>query len=146
MIQILLILHLLGAAVWIGRQLILWLRFLPKSLKEKDVKVIIYFEKQFETIGIPSLLIHIITGFLLSYQYGVEWQNWFSFSHAIETVISIKLLFLFFTLMLAAHARIFIIPQLSVQNLKFMAVHIVAITLTGIGMLVIGTFVRAGGI
>jgi uncharacterized membrane protein len=146
MIQLLLILHLLGAAVWIGGHLILCLRFLPKAIKEQNVQVITDFEKQYETIGIPSLLVQIITGILLSYQYGVEWQNWFSFSNSIETVVSIKLLLLFFTMILAAHARIFIIPKLSVQNLNFMAVHIVAITLTGIGMLIVGTYVRVGGI
>jgi len=144
--QLLIILHLLGASIWIGGHLILCLRFLPKAIKEQNVEVITSFEKQYETIGIPSLLIQIVTGILLSYQYGVGWQDWFSFKGSIETVVSIKLSLLIFTLILAAHARIFIIPKLSLKNLNFMAFHIVAITLTGIVMLVIGTFVRSGGL
>lgn len=145
MIQILLILHLLGATIWIGGHLILCLRFLPKAIKEHNVQVITDFEKQYETVGIPSLLIQIITGILLSYHYGVKWQDWFSFTGTIETVVSIKLCMLAFTILLAAHARIFIIPHLSAKSMNLMAVHIVAITITGLGMLVVGTFVRTGG-
>lgn len=143
--QLLIIFHLLGATIWVGGHLILCVRFLPKAIKEENAQVIIDFETQYETIGIPALLIQIITGIMLSYQYGVEWRDWFSFMGGVETVVSIKLILLVFTMILAAHARIFIIPKLSTKNLNFMAMHIVAITLTAIGMLVIGTFVRMGG-
>jgi len=144
--QLLLILHLLAVTIWVGGHLILALRFLPKALREKNPLIISDFEKQYEAIGIPALLILVITGVLLAYQYDVPLNKWFSFSNSIENVISTKLLLLFTTLCLAIHARFFIIPKLSKENLNQLALHIYAVTTIAIAMLVLGTFVRVGGI
>ena len=143
--HILLIFHLLAATVWIGGHLILSIGFLPKALKEKDPGIITNFEKSYEKIGLPALLILVITGIFLSYRYGITISNWFSFENAIEKVVSIKLILLFLTLVLAIHARIFIIPKLSAKSLPFMAAHIILITMVGLTMMIVGTFVRFGG-
>lgn len=143
--HILLILHLLAATVWIGGHLILSIGFLPKALKEKNPEIITNFEKSYEKIGLPALLILIVTGVFLSYRYGIAISNWFSFENGIETVVSVKLILLLLTLALAIHARIFIIPKLSPKSLPFMAAHIILITLVGLTMMVVGTFVRFGG-
>lgn len=144
--QILLILHLITVTIWVGGHLILALRFLPKALREKDPSVILNFEKEYEAIGIPSLLILVITGVLLAYQYDVTISKWFSFSNSIEKVVSTKLLLLFATVALAVHARFFIIPNLNQKNLNQLALHIFAVTTIAVAMLVLGTFVRVGGI
>jgi uncharacterized membrane protein len=57
--------HLLGACVWVGGHLILSLSVLPKALKAKNTKVITEFENSFEKIGIPALLIQVLTGVFL---------------------------------------------------------------------------------
>lgn len=144
--QLLLILHLMAATIWVGGHLFLTIRYLPKALKEKDVTIIKNFEEKFEPVGIPALLLLVLTGILMAYDYGVTFSNWFSFSNAIERVVSIKLLLLLFTLSLAVHARFFIIPKLDQTRLNEMAFHIVLVTLIGVAMLVLGTFVRFGGI
>jgi len=144
--QILLILHLLSATIWVGGHMILCFRFLPKAIKEKDPEVIREFEKQYEPIGIPALLLLVISGIMMAYNYNVTLTSWFSFSNSIEKVISVKLLLLFVTLGLAIHARFFIIPKLSVSNLKQMAMHIIVLTAVAITMLVVGSLVRIGGI
>jgi putative copper export protein len=144
--QSLLVLHLLAATIWIGGHVLLTIRFLPLAFKEKSVKPITDFEKQYEVVGIPALLLLVVTGIMMAYQYNVPITAWFSFSNPIEKVVSIKLILLFATLLLAIHARIFIIPKLTVEKLPFMAFHIVLITLVGISMMIVGTFVRFGGI
>lgn len=144
--HLLLIIHLFAATIWIGGHLILSIGFLPDALKKKDPSIITNFEKSYEKIGLPALLLLIITGILLSYNYNVIVSDWFSFKSSIERVVSIKLLLLFSTLFLAVHARIFIIPKLNAKLLPFMAFHIILITLIGLSMMVVGTFVRFGGI
>lgn len=144
--QTLLILHLLAATIWIGGHLILCVRYLPLAFKEKSTTPITHFEQQYEVIGLPALLVLIVTGIAMAYTYNVPVSSWFSFESAIEKVISVKLILLLTTLALAIHARLFIIPTLSVKRLPFMAFHIILITLIGISMLVFGTFIRFGGI
>ncbi|WP_444671308.1 copper resistance protein CopD [Flavobacterium columnare] len=144
--HLLLIIHLLAASVWVGGHLILLIRYLPKALKNKDVEIIKNFEKQYEPIELPALLILVGTGVLMAYQYNVTLTSWFSFESNIERVISIKLCLLMLTLVLAIHARLFIIPKLTSKNIILMAVHILLITLIGISMLIVGSFVRFGGL
>ncbi len=141
-----LILHLIAACVWVGGHLILLIRFLPQALKNNSPEIIISFEKKYEIIGIPSLLIQIVTGILMAYHYNVGINKWFKFESQIENVISIKLILLFITFLLAFHARIFIIPKLNKDNLKQLAWHILLINLVAIAMLVLGSFIRFGGI
>lgn len=144
--HILLIIHLMAAAIWVGGHLVLSIGFLPQALSQKDPSIITNFERSYEKIGLPALLILVITGIMLSYSYGVPVSEWFSFSNAIERVVSIKLLLLFLTLALAIHARIFIIPRLGMGNLRSMAAHIILITVIALTMMVAGTFVRFGGL
>ncbi len=144
--HVLLIIHLLAATVWIGGHLILSIGFLPKALKERAPEIITNFEKSYEKIGLPALLVLVVTGIFLSYSYGITISDWFSFRNSIEKVVSIKLILLFTTLGLAIHARFFIIPKLSAKSLPLMAAHIILITLVGITMMVVGTFVRFGGV
>lgn len=144
--HLLLIIHLFAATIWIGGHLVLCIGYMPRALKQKDPSIITSFEKSYEKIGLPALLLLVISGVMLSYNYDVKVTDWFSFKGAIETVISIKLTLLLCTLALAIHARLFIIPKLSVKNLTLMGLHIIAITIIGITMMVVGTFVRFGGI
>jgi putative copper export protein len=141
-----LVLHLLGATIWVGGHLLLLIRYLPQAIKENEPDIVKAFEKKFEPLGLPALLLQIITGILLAYHYNVRIENWFSFSNGIEKVVSIKLMLLLSTLALAAHARIFIIPKLSSRNLTQLGIHILLINIIAIAMLVMGTFIRKGGL
>ncbi|MBL0333086.1 MAG: copper resistance protein CopD [Chlorobi bacterium] len=144
--HVVLILHIIGASIWAGGHIILLFVFLPKALKEKNFKIIETFEIRFEKIGIPSLISQIVTGVILAYHYNVNFLTWFSFSTPIEKVVSIKLLLLILTLILAIHAKFFIIPKLNNSNLFNLGIHITLITLTAVSMLIIGTFIRFGGL
>ncbi len=139
----LLLLHLIGACIWLGGHFILSLQIVPKALVKKDVQLIQQFEKIFEPIGIPSLVIQIITGVWMAiFQYGIQF-NW---DNAIQRNIIIKLSLLVLSLLLALHARIFIIPKLSLVNLPMMVLHIRFITLVALLMVFFGLQFRFGGL
>lgn len=144
--HLLLIIHLLSATIWVGGHLILCFRYLPLALKNKDPNVIREYEKQYEPIGIPALLLLVITGVMMAYDYNVTFSSWFTFSNNIEKVVSIKLILLFTTLVLALHARFFIIPKLEVSSLRLMSIHIIILSIVAVTMLVFGSLVRVSGI
>jgi putative copper export protein len=144
--HLLLVIHLLAATIWVGGHCILCFRYLPLALQQKNPGIISGFEKRYEIIGLPSLVLLVITGIAMAYRYGIFINTWFSFSHPIEKVVSFKLLLLLVTVLLALHARLFIIPRLRVATLWLLAVHIILVTVIGITMLVLGSFVRFGGL
>ena len=144
--HLLLIIHLLGASVWVGGHLILSISILPEVLKKKDIGMLLNFEKKYEKIGIPALLLMVISGVWMSYKFGIGFSNWFHFSNPIETVISLKLILLLTTVAFAISANFFVIPKLSAKTLPIMAFHILSVTTIGILMLLLGSFVRYGGL
>jgi len=144
--HILLIIHLLTATIWVGGHLFLSLRFLPEALKNKDVTIIQNFKDKFEPIGMPALIISILTGILMAYDYDVTFTKWFSFATAIEKVVSLKLILLLLTVGLAVNAQLFLFPKLTSKELPKAALQIILVTLIGVGMLVLGSLVRIGGL
>ena len=90
--HILLIIHLISATIWVGGHLILLLGFLPKALKHKNFDFISRFEKTYEPIGMPSLLLLVVTGIWIAYDLNAPLPSWFSFATGIETVVSLKIL------------------------------------------------------
>lgn len=144
--HILLILHLLAATIWVGGHLFLSIRFLPEAIKSKDVSIIQNFKDKFEPIGMPVLIISILTGILMAYDYGVPFTKWFSFSNGIEKVVSLKLILLFITLALAVNAQLFLFPKLSSKNLPKATLQIILVTIIGVTMLILGSLVRIGGL
>lgn len=139
--KIMLLLHVLGACIWTGGHLVLSFCILPDVLKNKDLKLIFRFESRFERIGIPALLTQVGTGFymagpmlnaeLLNYSAG-QW-------------LALKLGLLFATLLLAADARLRIIPRLTEQNLNALAWHVIPVTLIAVLFVVAGVAVHLGG-
>ena len=144
--HILLIIHLICATIWVGGHLFLAVRILPKALKEKNVSLLKSFKNSYEPFGMPSLILLVITGILMAYDYNVTFSTWFSFSNGIERVVSIKLILLLITACMAVIADRFIFPKLNEKNMYKAGIFIVSVTLIGVAMLVLGSFVRFGGI
>lgn len=146
--HLLLILHLIAATVWVGGHLFLSACLLPQALKNKNPQRLLRFEKSYGPAGITSLLVLVCTGIWMAAQLGTGWQHWFSFASPVERVVSWKLLLLLFTLLLAVSAQTRVIPALKIhpRRLPEMAVHIILVTLAGLALLILGSFVRYGGI
>ncbi|MBK6874955.1 MAG: CopD family protein [Ignavibacteria bacterium] len=141
--KILLILHTLGACVWVGGHLILAITILPKALKLKDPEIISTFESMFERIGIPSLIIQVVTGLRLAMIF-MPIGEWFDFSNSISALISIKIILLLITVILAIYARFFIIPKLDADKLSMLGWHIAGVTIIAVLMLLTGLSFRMG--
>ncbi|MBI2281112.1 MAG: copper resistance protein CopD [Bacteroidetes bacterium] len=144
MFKWLIIIHVLGATIWVGGHLLLCLRYLPEALKKKDPEIIKAFEKKYEIIGMPSLLLQVITGIWMALSvYGV---NLFGFSNPVEVAVSIKLILLLIIVLLALDVRIFIFPRLTSKNLWLLAIHIIAVTVISLLFLYYGIVIRFGGV
>jgi len=132
-------LHILAATIWTGGHLILATVILPKILKNKDVEGLMAFEMNYEKIGMPALIIQVITGFYLIYNLAPNINTWFSFSNFNTTRIGIKLILLIVTILFAMSAKFFVIPKLSKKTLPIMAFHIISVTCLGIAFVIIGS-------
>ncbi len=135
----LILLHVLAASVWVGGHLILSLSVLPQALKTKNVKAITQFESFFEKIGIPALLIQVVTGLMLIHSRLVFPLVWHDRSNLL---ILMKLGLLLITVLLALHARLKLIPNLNKKTLPLLGLHIAAVTIVGILFVVAGLSFR----
>jgi uncharacterized membrane protein len=133
--------HVLGATVWAGGHLILSLGFLPVALKEKDVTIILNFEKRYERIGIPALLVQVVTGIWMALLF-VPFHDWWQLSTGHHILLWTKLGLLAGTIGLAMHARFLIIPKLTVETLPSLAFHIVLVTVLAVSFIVTGLSFR----
>ncbi len=138
------LLHLLGATVWTGGHLILALTVLPRALQERSVVELKRFEQGYERIGIPALILQVVTGLWLAHRMVPEWSRWLTGGDPLARGVQIKLLLLLLTVGLALHARLRLLPQLEPDRLPILAVHIGAVTALGVLFVVAGTAFRAG--
>ena len=142
--RLLVALHLLGAAVWVGGHLVLSISVLPRALRARDPGIIREFESGFERLGIPALLVQVVTGLGLAYHWAPRVAGWLSPSTPQARLILLKLVLLAATVALATHARLRVLPTLEAATLRILAYHIVAVTLLGVGLLLAGVAIRTG--
>ncbi|MCB2070889.1 MAG: copper resistance protein CopD, partial [Ottowia sp.] len=71
---------------------------------------------------------------------------WLAPETAVARAIALKLLLLLLTALIAAHARLRVIPRLSARTLPLMAWHVAAVTLLAVGFVATGVSFRFGGI
>ncbi len=140
----LLFLHLLGASVWVGGHLVLLFGVLPGALRQRDPQPVRHFEQLYERIGIPALLVQIVSGFWLASLW-LPHAQWFE-SSAMARLVQAKLVLFVATALLGAHARLALIPRLDAQRLPQLGVHIVLITLTAVAFVWVGSGFRFGGL
>ncbi len=141
MIKYIILLHILVATIWVGGHLVLALGFLPAILKNKDLDLLNSFESRYEKVGMPALLILVVTGIYMALYY-LPFTAWFNFDHHLSRHITLKLILLATTIALALHARLRLIPNLSTGNLRLLAVHIIAITVVAVLFVVTGLSIR----
>ncbi|MBI2993749.1 MAG: CopD family protein [Gammaproteobacteria bacterium] len=146
MYQLLLVLHVLGATIWVGGHLVLSLAILPRALRTRNPSIILEFESAYERIGIPALLVQVVTGLMLAHHWVPEVESWLSADTPLTRLIFVKLALLAATVVLGAHARLRIIPRLNSDNLPLLAYHVVTVTLLGVAFLVAGAAFRTGGV
>ncbi len=140
----LLLLHLLGATIWTGGHIVLAVVVLPKVLRRRSPEALLDFESVFEKIGMPALIVQVVTGVALAHRMLPDHAQWLDLDNPVSRVILAKLGLLALTLGFAVHARFRVIPTLSERTLGIMAWHIVPVTVFSILFVVVGVSFRTG--
>ena len=146
MYRLLIILHLLGASVWVGGHLVLSLVVLPRALHARDASIVRQFESGYERIGLPALALQVLTGVWLALHWVPDIRGWLAPASLQGWLVLVKLGLLAATLALAAHARFRLVPALDAGALSSLAYHIVDVTLLGVAMLMTGVAIRTGSV
>ena len=144
MFGIILLLHLLGAAIWTGGHLVLALGVLPRALREGDVDAIRGFEERYERIGLPALVVQVVSGLWLAHRLLPDPSLWIDWTHPLGRRVMLTLILLGSTVVLALDARLRIIPRLGEHNLRALAWHIIPVTVVSVLFVVVGVSFRTG--
>ncbi|MDX3774186.1 CopD family protein [Chromatiaceae bacterium AAb-1] len=144
MYGILLATHILAATIWTGGHLVLAIVILPGVLKQRSPQRLIDFESAYEKIGMPALVIQVVTGLMLAYHFLPDFSLWLDMSLPQARGIMIKLVLLALTVILALDARFRVIPHLSASKLTDMAWHIIPVTIISVLFVLTGVSFRTG--
>ena len=139
------LLHVLGATVWTGGHLVLAFTVLPRALKRRSAEILLDFESGFEKIGMPALVIQIVTGIWLASRMLPDMAALLAMQDLASKLVMAKLLLLLMTFLLAVDARFRVIPGMTDRDLVSMAWHIVPVTVFSVLFVVVGVSFRVGG-
>lgn len=146
MYGLILFMHLLAAAVWTGGHLALALVVLPRALRQRSPQVLLDFEQGYERLGMPALLVQVLTGLAMAHQLVPDVARWLAPDSGLERAVALKLALLALTVLVAAHARLRVIPRLSPATLPLLAWHVAAVTLLAVALVAAGVLFRFGGL
>lgn len=138
--------HVLAATIWTGGHIVLATVVLPTVLKRRSSEDLLRFEAAYERIGIPALLVQVVSGIWLANRLLPGFTGWFEFANPQARLILFKLGLLALTAAFAADARLRIIPRLSDQSLGALAWHIIPVTIISVLFVVVGVAFRTGGL
>lgn len=144
--KIALILHLLGATIWVGGHLYLLIRLMPNFIKNNDVASFLAFEKSYEPLGMTALAMQVITGvYMLNNILPIS--LWWSPMGTLTALIHAKLTWLVLTILTAMSARFGVVAKLennthNKNTLKIMGVHVLLVNIWAIGFVITGAFFR----
>ena len=115
-------------------------------MAKREPELINGFERIYERIGLPALVVQVLTGLWLALQFLPEIATWLEWGDPVALTISLKLACLAATIGLAVHARLAIIPRLNAASLPMLGAHIVAVTALALAFVWLGLAFRYGGV
>ncbi|MFB6348680.1 CopD family protein [Moraxella marmotae] len=144
--KIALILHLLGASIWVGGHLYLLIRLMPNFVRTGDVAGFLQFEQRYEPLGMAALAVQVITGLYMMHDI-VPMGQWGQPMGYLTALIHGKLTWLALTIITALHARFRVVSRLeqgtyTKNTLKIMAVHVALICLWSVLFVITGAMFR----
>lgn len=144
MYKIALILHLLGASIWVGGHLYLFIRLMPRFIRHQDVAGFLAFEKSYEPLGMTALTVQIATGIYMMNTIAPI-RLWGEPMGFLTALIHGKLTWLALTVLTALHARFWVVKKLqngthTDKTLKLMGVHVGLICLWSVAFVITGAF------
>lgn len=144
MYSYILLLHVLAATVWTGGHLVLATAVLPRALAARDPAILLEFESAYERIGMPALLIQVVSGLWMAYTMLPDVSAWFFMATPTAILIAIKLALLAITVVTALDARLRIIPTLNAETLPAMARRAAVVTVVSVLFVLVGVSFRGG--
>lgn len=143
-----LILHLLGASIWMGGHLYLLVRLMPDFIHRNDVAGFLAFEKSYEPLGITALAVQVVTGFYMLTTL-LPPSLWGQNMGMLTALVHGKLTWLILTILTALHARFRVVKKLengmhTANTLKIMGFHVLLICVWSVAFVINGTFFRFG--
>ena len=126
--------------------MVLALAVLPRVMRERSPQELHRFEQGYERVGMPALLLQVVTGLWMAWQMLPSVSAWLAMESGPARAIALKLGLLGATALVALHARFRVIPRLSPDTLPLMAWHIGAVTLLSVGFVAAGVSLRFGGV
>lgn len=144
--KLMVMLHMLGACVWIGGHVVLVGMVLPKALREKHAQPILDFERGYGRLGLVALIIQLATGLWLARRWVGEWASLFSEPTPQGHLVLSKMTILVITVVLAGYTYHRVLPRLEKGAFRPFVFLSGLTTALAVLMLVLGVGVRTGGL
>lgn len=136
--SVLIILHILGASIWIGGMLIMALGVLPKAKKANNASLIKDYEGSFHILGMIALTLQFLTGFRLAMIYAGGMKGLFDFSNHAAVLFMWKLVLILLTMGLFVVFKKKTLSALVNSNVSSASSMIWILTLISIALMVLG--------
>ncbi|MEZ4724873.1 MAG: hypothetical protein R2863_09495 [Candidatus Kapaibacterium sp.] len=136
--SVLVILHILGASIWIGGMLIMALGVLPKAKKSNDASLLKNYEGSFHILGMIALTIQFLTGFRLAMIYAGGMKGLFDFSNHLAVLFVWKLVLILATMGLFVIFKKKTLSSLESDKISNATSMIWLLTLISIALMVLG--------
>ena len=144
--KLLVILHILGAAVLVGTNLVVMLSVIPKAKKANDVGVIRGYLGGVGQMGVHALAVQLITGLWLASPQFKGISAAFQMKEVFATHVVAKVVIMIVITVLIIVLRRKIAPNLTMENLGGFTMTVGLVTLLGIAMVALGVGLRTGGL
>ena len=144
--KLLVILHLLGAAVLVGTNLVLMLSVIPKAKKAGDIGIIKGYLAGVGQMGVHALAVQLITGLWLATPQFNGISAAFQMKEVFATHVVAKLVIAIVVTVLIVVMRRRIAPKLSLETLGSFTAMAATITVLGILLVALGVGLRTGGL
>lgn len=142
--HILVILHILGASIWIGGFLLYALKIIPAAKKENNAGIIKDFEKRYHVLAMIALTIQLLTGFRLGMIYTGGMGASFSLDTTASVLYVAKLALIFLSMFLIIFLRKAVLPKVTDENMSKLSSLVWVMTIIALVMLYLGTSFRFG--
>lgn len=144
--KVIVMLHILGACVWVGGHIVLMGVILPKAMRAGDPQPVLDFGRGYGRLGLGALIGQLLTGLWLTQRWIGDWSTIFSEPTPQGHLVLSKLMVLMITLGLAGFAYHNILPRVEERGLRSFALLSGAVTMLTVVMLILGVAIRTGGL
>jgi putative copper export protein len=144
--KILVMAHILGAALWIGGRAVLVGVVIPRAKRTGDIERLQEFEKGIGRIGLAALVVQLVTGLWLTTHWLGGLGALLRPTNPIAHMALTKIALLVALVGLAGYAHHRMLPRLEPRGLGAFTVHAWVVATLSVLLLVLGVGIRTGGL